>query len=1652
MSADNGFNTWLRYEDYDWSFWDGWEIDWGDSNAVTRVWDIKGGLNEIKEFYQNPDSKFSSYGLAGVSNDGLARTYLTQIENLLKGKSLYQLLQETYNRPDRLKELGGGKLDDDEYMWLYMRAKDVNTSTKRLNGFALAKIYDEAINQYLGSNSIYKNALLGRGLTQAQLDQLYTQFRDNDKIRGFDWNDSNPSKSRMIGSVNDFQIEIPVQYRKLTPAVEAKITHLQNSFKTHYTSNISSLKTAVTTARSSQDYSHTSLTSITAAMTSLKGVLDPKTSQSVDTAVAAESVFAKAPVYNLFTTRLGNGIGALINDVATLSQKIGNADFTTVAAKTSSQTYSELSTEFNSTNYQKVRDAYAQASQVIDNFTVFDARYLGVHDPSTALASSMLDIKRLHQAANRFAAFDETLDGDFSFDAFRTSFLTTQADITTFVTSHPEYDANILTESRTGAQARSLSQDGVDIAEPVAVNRIQYDLFKAALDEARATLITLEAQLRSEYTVTISYWWFSQTFQLNYRNDARYTQQVALINQLDQRVRTSDQFADQAEGKQGNLNTLQTGYETVRDAAADNLQGIRDEYEQLTTRINSQFVVLKELSKFAIDVLKDTRQGQAADGFVDTGSLISELIRYIDTYEVLADTPTLPADSSSSDFVFNSSAVVAGTVSGDETDANKSIQLRAGAGNLQKNAIWKIVDGLDNELATHTVQNSASESLASIATSLATQLNGLTGYSAAAADGVITLTQTTPIAINALVSKAASASSVILQSNQQQHVYVTSLTGVSPGGIHVGYDDLESLTVRLSDQADQVQIRDTLGSQAATVTVETQGGDDQIIVHNEDTTVHGIVAALQLDTGDEHDTVRIVDSGTNATDFTNGRLTSNQLTGLGMPVGITYENVDELNIDLGAENDEFLIASTHSRATTLDLMSGTNRVTVQSVAGPTTIVGGDDGNTFDVGSDTSSLLDELGTLNAIAGHLTVLGGMGADTLNLDDAGELAPDTGTLTHDNFTGMGTGTQGISYSAIEDLSLRLGNNSDTLQIYGTSADSYVNASGSGDVVTVGKPVVVDGATIHHTLDEMDGLLTVDLGAAGTPPAEDHLFVTAADLPQDLTGTLTGTQLTGLGMAEGIVYANAELVNITLGQGDDEFNVQSTSTLTQLDAAAGDDHVFVASDANGDLPNQPSAHGHVQDLLGELQIQAGTGNNALRISDYDNSLPADGTIREDQIAGLAPTVIAYDAAGGNFNGGVVVWSGTADDLLRVESVDISDESITTLYTGAGNDAIIISASDQAVPSHQQLAGAELRRLEIQGRAGADVIDASHASLAIRALGGDQNDVLVGGSGDDVLWGDADDDVLLGGDGADHLYGEDEATLPSVSNDVIVGDHGRAAFYTDGTLAEIQTSNFVAIVDANGGSQIYTNGVLTAITTAETGTGGADLIFAGGGSDVVLGGADSDQIDAGSDQADDIVVGDQGQAQFSTNGLLTSISTTDPGQGGDDSIQVGDGNDVVLGGIGDDEINAGADNGRDIVVGDNGIATFDLVAQGATTVSVLRDIRTTDPEQGGSDFVRAGDGDDVVLGGSGADYLGWDRDGLKLDDDSGADVVLGDNGWAEFNTDSGQSILTKIATTDPTTGSDGSVTDLARAILSSRQMATMSCLAAVVATRSMPE
>src|SRR5262249_35925231 len=56
-----------------------------------------------------------------------------------------------------------------------------------------------------------------------------------------------------------------------------------------------------------------------------------------------------------------------------------------------------------------------------------------------------------------------------------------------------------------------------------------------------------------------------------------------------------------------------------------------------------------------------------------------------------------------------------------------------------------------------------------------------------------------------------------------------------------------------------------------------------------------------------------------------------------------------------------------------------------------------------------------GTVNAIAGVLMINGGAGTDTLTVDERGEVAPNTGSLTSTALTGLGMGVGGLTYDAL-------------------------------------------------------------------------------------------------------------------------------------------------------------------------------------------------------------------------------------------------------------------------------------------------------------------------------------------------------------------------------------------------------------------------------------------------------------------------------------------------------------------------------------------------------------------------------------------------------------------------------------------------------------
>ena len=393
----------------------------------------------------------------------------------------------------------------------------------------------------------------------------------------------------------------------------------------------------------------------------------------------------------------------------------------------------------------------------------------------------------------------------------------------------------------------------------------------------------------------------------------------------------------------------------------------------------------------------------------------------------------------------------------------------------------------------------------------------------------------------------------------------------------------------------------------------------------------------------------------------------------------------------------------------------------------------------------------------------------------------------------------------------------------------------------------------------------------------------------------------------------------------------------------------------------------------------------------------------------------------------------GDASDIDRVVSTSTDLGGVDTIITGDNNDIVIAGEDGQRLVSEVGgdglLIGVELLVPDADPLQGDIVLSGAGTDLVLGDSGELISSTIDNASGifpftlelavstspelggRDLLVTDDGFDVVIGGFDRDTIFagGTDDA------QDVVIGDSGQATFNSNGILVEI-------------------------VSTAET-IGDNDLIVTGEGPDIVLGGRGGDNILVASaevsdvfgpataltdaligaftgnfsiipvgDDASDVVVGDNGRATFTDTGELIRIETTAPQIGGNDLVISGNGTDVVIGGSANDLVIAGGDDASvDIVIGDNGFADFDPTPGNG----VLDFIETQDPGFGGNDTINTFNGPDVVLAGSGNDNV--DAGG----NDDAADIVVGDNGLVNFDPTTNNEIVRFISTTAPTIGGD---------------------------------
>ena len=722
--------------------------------------------------------------------------------------------------------------------------------------------------------------------------------------------------------------------------------------------------------------------------------------------------------------------------------------------------------------------------------------------------------------------------------------------------------------------------------------------------------------------------------------------------------------------------------------------------------------------------------------------------------------------------------------------------------------------------------------------------------------------------------------------------------------------------------------------------------------------------------------------------------------------GINYYGVETLNIKLGSGADRFSVQGTWATTVTnLHTGAGDDLIYVSSGA-------------------LAEAIDQIAALDAVEATATVNFNALDRTITRTDGGSWVADgfrAGMVIYVTAAGGVPTANATGTDAYDEISISL-----------IGSDQNQVAFHAGDVWSI----KLNGQTFTYAALATD-VSWSDI-AAGLAAAIDDYFTTAVQLggtikvsgpvpftvaAPDFKTTFTGARVaasyTIVGVTDSVLTlsANAQLITeIGMVVTVDQF-------VTARDLAAFHDQALhfarLDPDPTVDVVPQLRPGGTLDYVKGALNIQAGAGNNALSVSDRNDPDADTGVVITDHsITGLAPAVITYAANGGNFSGqgkwnlandfgdygrGVTIYAGTGGNKIDVQSIHTSGalnllpfaREITTLFTGRGADRVTISVENDVG-----------RLLVVQGEAGNDMINGSASSLPLAIFGDEGSDTIDGGSNADVIFGDS-----------GRIYYLRPAGVPGF--DIVLGG---APVDTTSSLTNdpnFQTPDFIRTVRASS----------TDANDLISGHRGNDIILAGGNG-ILAGGQPVEKVYGNSAAPDgsgyndsDVVIGDYGTIALYQGGVLTAAST-DFEFGGNDTI-FGDsapgaaGNDLLIGGYGADTIDAG--DGNNIVLGDDGVIGYFLPFNSAplliSTIESLSTMRWGGNDQittgGGQDFVIAGRGNDIVLAGEG--------DNLVIGDSG---QIVGANRNGDVRQFAGQPmVIDVISTITPTHGGNDTIT-----------------------------
>ncbi len=503
--------------------------------------------------------------------------------------------------------------------------------------------------------------------------------------------------------------------------------------------------------------------------------------------------------------------------------------------------------------------------------------------------------------------------------------------------------------------------------------------------------------------------------------------------------------------------------------------------------------------------------------------------------------------------------------------------------------------------------------------------------------------------------------------------------------------------------------------------------------------------------------------------------------------------------------------------------------------------------------------------------------------------------------------------------------GTNEDDTLVGSTVTELIQSYSGDDSIVGGGGPDTIEGGDGNDTIwggmddDSIGGGQGDNFIYGGNDPRVDRLVDDGDDVIRG-------------GDGKDVVYAGGGNNSVSVYGGDNTVYAGDGNDFLRTDSGAEDGVTYMFIGKGDDTVRT----GQYADSIGIYGAGAdqyvNSGNKLMNLFEGDDSVKlGDG---DDTVDGADGNDSIWAGAGNDyFNGGNGedgVQGEAGDDFVR------GGWGNDTVHGGEGNDTVIGSFGNDYVI----------------GWKGNDFVD-----------GGDGNDTVLGYTGNDLFYGGRGDDYLSEGDvnaaGEDTFYGGDgnDTLVGRIQNDLLFGGAGDDRFEeAQGDGDDTFFGDAVNLEDHESGAKEFVGDDDTVIDVL----GGNDLVHAHGGDDSILLAYTEEQLEADENLNND-----------------NSGDNTVYGQGGNDHILVGNGNDVIYGGTEDNmaTLNGGMDTyvgGQDadvVYAGDDNdlvhITTDDTVYGGndEETFMIMGEnlmIYERDPDTG--EFVLDDDGNKIPL------------------------------------------------------------------------------------------